>query len=142
MTSWYIWFILGIILLIFEALTPEFIIGSFALGSFVTAVIAFFIDDLRIQLLVFAITTIIVLWQIRPLFLNFLDNPEAKTNIDLLVGEKAKVIAKIGPETETGRVKIGGEDWLAISKTGKIIAENETVKIIEVQGAKVLVEKY
>lgn len=141
MDIWVIWVILGIILLILEALTPEFIIGSFALGCFVTGIISLFIDNVTVQLLVFAITTIIVLWQIRPFFLTILDNPEAKSNIYLLVGQKAKVIKKIGPEDVKGRVKIGGEDWMAVSKEGGIIPKEERVEIVKVDGAKVIVIK-
>ncbi len=139
MSPWMIWVIIGIILLILEALTPEFIIGSFALGCFVTAIVSVFTGSLEIQLIVFAIVTAFTLWKIRPFFLNFLDSKEV-TNVDLLKGRKGKVLKKVGPDHEKGRVLVGGEDWMAVSEDGTEIKTGEMIEVLRVDGSKLIIK--
>ncbi len=141
MPVWLIWIIIGLLFLILEMMTPEFIVGSFAIGSFMAAVASIFSPLLSVQLLVFALVTLVFLWKIRPFFLRYMDNQQAKTNIDLLIGAKAKVIQAIGPEDERGRVKVGGEDWMAISSTGNYIEDGSRVEVVKVEGSKLIVRE-
>ena len=138
MPIWLIWIIIAIILLIVEMLTPEFIVGSFAVGCIIAAVTSYFTSILTIQLIVFSIVTVLFLWKVRPVFLRYMDN-NSKTNVDLLVGQKGKVIREIGPQEEKGRVKIGGEDWQALSH-GNYIPEGARIRVEKIRGVTVIVK--
>ena len=64
-----------------------------------------------------------------------------KTNIDSLIGEKAKVTEKINNIDETGAVFINGLTWTARSKdSNKIIEPGEVVEIKAVSGVKLIVQ--
>ncbi|MFW5985653.1 MAG: NfeD family protein [Halanaerobiaceae bacterium] len=140
MSTWLIWTILGFFLLIYEIITPEFVVGSFALGCFAAAGVSLVTTSLFLQLLVFALVTAFVLWKIRPVFLAYLDSGDARTNTGLLVGEIGRVLEPVGPREETGRVKIGGEDWLAVSDKGIKLEKGARVEILAVKGSKLIVK--
>lgn len=141
MPIWTLWVIAGVFFLIIEVITPNFIIGSFALGCFGAGLTAFFVPDLTIQLVVFALTTLLFLLLIRSVSLKFLDEETARTNVDSLIGEKARVLKEVGPGEKRGRVKIGGEDWMVVSEDESSIKVDEIVEVVRVDGAKVIVKR-
>ena len=144
MEMWLGWLISIIVFLIFEIFTPGFLVSIFSIGSILAMIISFFIKNIYIQLLVFALVNILAFIFLRPLFLTMVykSDKNNKTNVDLLIGKKCKVIEKIDNIEGTGRVKIGGDNWKAISADDSIIFnEDEIAEIIKVEGAKVIVKK-
>jgi len=144
MEMWLGWLISIIAFLIFEIFTPGFLVSIFSIGSILAMIISFFVKNIYIQLLVFAIANILAFIFLRPLFLKIVykNDKNNKTNVDLLIGKKCKVIEKIDNIEGTGRVKIGGDNWKAISADDSIIFnEDEIAEIIKVEGAKVIVKK-
>lgn len=66
---------------------------------------------------------------------------QVKTNIDSLIGEKAKVTEIINNIDETGAVFINGLTWTARSEdSNKIIEPGEVVEIKAVSGVKLIVQ--
>lgn len=63
-----------------------------------------------------------------------------RTNADRLIGENAVVIEAITKE-RWGVVKVNGAKWSAVEIDGKQAEVNEEVKIIAIEGAKLLVRK-
>jgi membrane protein implicated in regulation of membrane protease activity len=66
---------------------------------------------------------------------------DVKTNIDALIGKSGLVTEKIISHLQTGRVRIGGEDWKAVSLTGSDIEVGQKVTVEQVEGVKVLVRR-
>ena len=59
---------------------------------------------------------------------------------DRLVGEVGPITSAVpGGPTETGRVKLGAEDWAAESADESPIADGTVVKVLEVRGTRVIV---
>ena len=85
----------------------------------------------------------VLLFTTKPFFekLLFKGNVE-KTNADALIGKNALVIEEIDNVKETGAVKIEGKVWTARNaENGEIIEEGSQVKIIEIQGVKLMCAK-
>jgi len=61
-----------------------------------------------------------------------------KTGKEELVGETGRVVQDIDPE---GFVKVHGELWKAESRDGGRIPVGEKVRIVEIRGLKLIVEK-
>mgnify|MGYP000396418827 CR=1 FL=1 len=142
--TWQFWVVTAVVLFIVEIFTPGFFIATFGIGALCTVVAALITDNLNIQLLVFAVSTTLTYVYIRPLAKKyfFKKQPETATNVDALVGKKAKVIETIDPINSKGRIKlIGGEDWKALSNDESIIEKDAIVEITAVDGAKVIVKK-
>ena len=56
-------------------------------------------------------------------------------------GKVGEVTADINNVLATGTVKIDGMDWTARTDNGEIIEAGEYVKVLRVEGVKVIVEK-
>ena len=141
----YFWLILGIVLFILEIFTfiPGFFLASFGLSAFLTAIAAFLHLGLKVQIFVFAISAFIICMFILPRFRKHLHNPknERKTGVDGYIDRTATVIQKIQNSKNTGRIKIYGEEWKALSANDEDIEENEIVKIKKMQDLTMFVEK-
>ena len=62
-----------------------------------------------------------------------------KTNLDRVIGMQGIVTEKI-TKTTPGEVKVDGKKWTAISN--KIIEVDSIVKILDIDGVKLKVEKW
>ena len=116
--------------------------ASLGLGALATAVIAFLGVGMTGQILVFAITTLIVFFAVKPVFDKFFhrfDDPQ-KTGIEALVGQTGKVTDDIISGASAGRVQIGGENWQARSADAVDIKAETMVTIIRIEGATAFVE--
>ena len=103
---------------------------------------SFITDSILIQVLVFVITSIILLIFTRPLVNKFIKVPkEIKTNAYSIIGKKAMVISKINNIEGNGQVKIDGDVWSAKSFDDEDIPENTEVEIVEIDGVKAVVKK-
>ena len=88
-------------------------------------------SDLALALLILA----------RPVLDKAMKKNQVKTNIDSLIGEKAKVTEIINNIDETGAVFINGLTWTARSEdSNKIIEPGEVVEIKAVSGVKLIVQ--
>ena len=133
-----VWFALIFLFLIIEAMSLNLITIWFAFGSLCAFTCSYFTDSIVIQLIVFALATLISLLFTRPLLEKFLKNVKEKTNCDNIIG-KIGIVTKDIKKHENGRVKIDGKDWMAISKDE--IKKDEEVEILQIEGVKLIVRK-
>jgi len=137
------WIIAAIVLLGIELLTPGFLVLFFAVSAVFAAITSLFTDNVIIQSAVFVLTAFMMIPFGRPLLQKYFKvNREVKpSTIDALVGRKAYVTKDIRPN-EMGLVKFEGQIWTARAASDDEIKVGETVKIVSVEGAKVVVTKY
>lgn len=140
---WVLWLLIGFGLLIAEILTPGFVLGSFAIGCFFAAFYAYFEYSVTVQTIVFIVSNLLVFFAVRPVFLKYVygASVEYKTNVDALVGKSGYVEQIIEPAKYTGRIKVGGESWKAVSYDESIIEEGSKVVVRQVEGSKLIVER-
>ena len=78
----------------------------------------------------------------KPLTKKFFKNKDnTKMNNNAMIGKKGIVIKEISPLEETGQVKVAGELWSAITTNDEKIQINEIVKVMKVDGVKLVVTK-
>ncbi|MDE5854093.1 MAG: NfeD family protein [Ruminococcus sp.] len=136
-----IWAILLVIFVIIEVITIQLVSIWLAAASFITMLCAFFFDiSMLAQLGIFTLSSIIMLAVTMPFLRKNLNKGHIATNAELDVGKSAVVIEEINPAINTGRVSLNGVDWSAISENGRIIPKNSIVTVMEVKGAKLIVE--
>ncbi|MBM3266088.1 MAG: NfeD family protein [Candidatus Sericytochromatia bacterium] len=139
--AWHIWTIIALALIIGEVFTAGFVLACFAVGSLVAAIAGFYHLDVTLQLLAFSAASLAAFFGVRPFALAHLAGPEAhKTNVDALVGREALVSERLDPATSQGRVKVDGEDWWGVTRSGRAIEPGEKVVVVEVEGARLIVE--
>ena len=135
------WLVAFVILIGIEAATMALTTIWFAGGAvfaFFAAVLGF---SIQTQLVVFLIVSFILLLFTRPLAMRFVNRETVKTNVDGLIGRKAKVITKIDNNEPSGVAVVNGQEWTARSADDAVtIPVGTHVLIKEVRGVKLIVE--
>lgn len=65
---------------------------------------------------------------------------DTKTNVDAIIGKTGIVKSRIGKDT-SGLVKVGNEEWRAISEDSINIEEGEDITVVDVTGVTLIVKK-
>ena len=135
------WMAAFVILIGIEAATMALTTIWFAGGAvfaFFAAVLGF---SIQTQLVVFLIVSFILLLFTRPLAMRFVNRETVKTNVDGLIGRRAKVITKIDNNEPSGATVVDGQEWTARSMDDAVtIPVGTHVVIKEVRGVKLIVE--
>ena len=144
--DFYLWFIVALAFFILEILTPGFVLMWFGAGALVSGLLDVFgIHNLTVQILVFAITSIILVTLSRTIFKNIFmrASPGAglNTTMDAVLGKVGVVTEKIDPDLSVGRVLIEGQDWAAITEDKSTIDVNVKIHVIGFEGARLQVKK-
>lgn len=134
------WLIVFAVALILEASTFALVSIWFAAGALGAAVAAELGAAFIVQLIVFAAVAGILLCFTRPLLKKLFPNKFIPTNSELDIGKTAVVIETINGSSGTGRVRLSGIDWAAVSADGSCISEGESVIIKEIRSSRVVVE--
>ena len=128
-----IWFLVGLVLLIFEFILPGLIIAFFGVGAWVVALVCLITDvGINTQLIIFIIASVLSLLCLRKwlkgIFLGHTGSKQnLKENLDEFVEQRAVVKKKIVPKIG-GKVEFHGTNWLA--QADEEIAEGVMVEII------------
>jgi len=142
LAAWHIWLIIGIIFVIIEIFDPAFFFLALGAGAIATAVMSLLPlikSNIVWQLLCFAIFSFIAFLLMRKLGKKVLSHPGDETNVYALKGKTGSVTKDI-PVDGKGQVKVGGEEWTAISKDNQAIASGSKVEIVEIEGNKLIVK--
>ena len=135
---WVIWVAIGIICIIIEIFTPGFLFLSFGIGAILTGLAALIIPSITFQVLTFAVLTLIIFMLSRKFSKKLISTNYEETNVKALVGKTGKVTQEI-PANEKGYVKIGGEEWAAVSKDNNRINKDTRITVKDIEGNKVIV---
>lgn len=135
----YFWPVLAAALLIFEAITLGLTTIWFAFGAIAAYVATLLGGGLAVQLAAFFVVSLLTLIFTRPIALKYFNDDRVKTNLDSLIGQKAKVVQKIDNINASGRVMLNGLEWTARSSGRDIIEEGTTVTVVSISGVKLIV---
>jgi membrane protein implicated in regulation of membrane protease activity len=134
------WTLAAVLLIIVEILTAGFVLGSFGIAAFITAVVAYIGFPIEFQLIVFIASSLVIFFTLRPIAKKYLaPKKKIETNVHRLIGKKAVVIETIDNFRQTGRVKIDGDDWRARTESQEIIPVGREVIIKVVDSATLIV---
>lgn len=126
-TVWILVFIFSVIL---EAASVSLITIWFAFGSLAALLAAVCGGSEGLQYLLFLSISVFTLLLTRPFIKKLIPKASLEeANKDLDIGEKAIVIQEINSEKQTGRIRIKGIDWPAISVDDSIIPVDSSVII-------------
>jgi membrane protein implicated in regulation of membrane protease activity len=135
------WLIIIAACVIIEASTMGLTTIWFAAGALVAWLIYLIGLNLQVQILVFFIVSIVCLIFTRPIAVEKLKVGKAKTNLDSLIGEIAKVETTINNFNNEGYVKLKGQIWSARSMDDEIIEKDELVVVKDIKGVKLIVKR-
>lgn len=137
---WIFWLIVSGVFFVIELLTTGFLVFWIGLSALVAMVLSFFISNLVIQTAIFVTLSIILMIFTRPLVNKFVKNKDiVPTNIYSIIGKKGIVVDDINNIDYTGKVKVSGELWSAISDSN--LTKGTHIIVSEIDGVKLKVEK-
>ena len=140
MDNWIIWLALTLGCLVLEGLSRQLFSIWFALGGLVALAADLFHAPLWLQIVLFLAVTVVSLLATRPLARRMHQKLEP-TNADRYVDKLAHVLEAIDNVNGTGQIKVEGQIWSARSADGEPIPAGETVRTLEIQGAKLIVAR-
>ncbi len=136
-----IWCFIMIAALIIEIVTVGTLVSIwFTIGAAIALVLALLNVPDIIQVVVFALTSGVLILSLRPLAAKYFRGNIVATNADSLIGKHTKLIRSI-TEDHYGEIKWNGVIWNVISIDGKSIEQDTLVSIQAIEGAKLIVKE-
>ena len=136
-----IWIAAIIIFGIAEAATAGLVSIWFVVGAVAALVATELGAALWLQFAAFLIVSILALIATRPLARKMLDKTIVPTNADRVLHHEAKVTETVDNENAAGAVYIDGKTWTARSADGEVIEPDAAVRILRMEGVKLIVQK-
>lgn len=104
-------------------------------------IVSFFTDNLIIQMAVFVVSSIVLIFLTKPFVKKFIEkNDNLATNAYSIIGKKGRVTEEINSETGSGQIKVGAETWSAKPlEDNTIIPKDSNVIIEKIDGVKAVV---
>ena len=137
----YIWAIAFVLFLVLEVSTSMALISIwFSASALITLVVSLFVDSLLAQCVIFVLASCVLLILTRS-FVKKLKRNHVETNALLDIGKKALVTKEINNEKASGRVRLDGVDWMAVSTDSTVFNVGDTVIVDKIEGTKLYVSK-
>ena len=103
MAVWCVWLAVFVVCIGLEAASMALTSIWFAGGALIACVLSIAGVNLYIQMAVFVVVSFLLLYSTRPLALRYINQKTVRTNVDALVGKKARVTAEIDNDEARGR---------------------------------------
>ncbi|ERK38751.1 nodulation efficiency protein NfeD [Segatella baroniae F0067] len=127
---WLLWTAVVFVCLILELSSGDFYVTCFAIGAVGAAVSAAFGLPFWVQVLAWALCSVLSIWLIRPRLLGRLhaNSHERPSNADALIGREGTVVEPV-EAGGFGYVQVDGDVWKAVT-AGPTIGKGEKVRIV------------
>lgn len=136
----YLWVAVMVATIVMEALTSDLVTIWFLPAAIVSMILSLAEVKAWVQIVLFLVIGLALLIATRPLCRKFLASRSEKTNVDAIIGRTCIVTEEIRNIDEQGEVKVGGLRWSARSANDAVIPVDTRVRVLEIQGVKLIVE--
>ena len=124
-----------------ELTAGDFFIICFSIGAFFAAIVAALGGGIYLQLVAFAVFTLISLFWVRPFAKRYLHKGEDTrvSNADALMGRQGRVVEAVKADG-FGRVQIDGDIWKAVTNEAQDISAGTNVRVVGRESTIITVE--
>ena len=138
---WQLWAVVAVICLIMELTAGDFFIICFSIGAFFAAIVGALGGGIYLQLVAFAVFTLISLFWVRPFAKRYLHKGEDTrvSNADALMGRQGRVVEAVKADG-FGRVQIDGDIWKAVTNEAQDISAGTNVRVVGRESTIITVE--
>ena len=128
--------------IVIEAMTMGLTSIWFGGGALTAMIVELLNGSISLQIIVFLIISLILLFYTRPIAVKHFNQKREKTNLDTVIGRTAVVSIPIHNLKETGQVMLDGKEWTARSNdSSKQFDKDALVKVVAIRGVKLMVEE-
>ena len=135
-----IWLIVLVMCLVIEIGTLGLTTIWFAGGSLLATIVALVGGPLWLQILVFLVTSIVLLIFTRPVAMKYFNKNRIKTNVESMAGKQGIVTEMVDNIKGMGKIVADGMEWTARSLDDSVIEEGAVVTIEKIEGVKAIVK--
>lgn len=137
------WLVLMVFCIVAEIATVGLVSIWFAGGSLIACFLAMANIHIVIQVIVFLVVSLLLLFITQPLAKKWLNKDRVRTNYEGIIGKVVRVTERVDNINETGTALVNGQEWTARSKNDKIILEQgEVAQVVNISGVKLILSKY
>ena len=137
-----VWLAVAIVLLVVEIITLGLTTIWFAGGALVACVAAALQADFLVQMMLFLVVSVVMLFFTRPVAVRYMNKNRTKTNSESLVGKEAVVLQEINNLKASGQVQLNGIEWTARAENMEdVIEKGAIVCIKKIEGVKLIVTR-
>ncbi|MCC8023170.1 MAG: NfeD family protein [Clostridiales bacterium] len=134
-----LWVVLLLLFAAMEAFTVQLVSVWFAFGALGALFANIAGAGTLTQMIIFVVISALLLVFTRPLAIKFVRPPFQKTNADRSIGKQAVVVEAIDNLNAKGQVKVDGSIWTARNETNEPLPEGALVRVIRIEGVKLIV---
>ncbi|RKQ36328.1 NfeD family protein [Kocuria tytonis] len=136
---WIFWLIIMLALAAIEMLTLDFLFLMMSLAALLTAGISLVLDSFTVQVVLFAVVSVLLIFLIRPWALRRLNRstPTTRSNAERLVGLPCTVLEPV--TRHSGLVRLEGDVWTARAATEAELPEGSEAYVHRIDGATAVV---
>jgi membrane protein implicated in regulation of membrane protease activity len=113
----------------------------FAGGALISSIAAFCGAGVVVQIIIFMVVSVVLLLSLRPIMKKKVKIPISPTNADEMIGQIYTVLSDIGPGKDAGQIKVHDVEWRAVSENGIGIPAGHRVRVLRIEGTKLIVEQ-
>lgn len=135
------WLTILAVLIFIEIITLGLTTIWFAGGALVAFIVSLFFDNLLVEIILFLVVSLLLLYFTRPYVVKYFNPKRIKTNYEGVVGKEALVTITIDNIKAEGQVIVDGQEWTARSSEGNIIEKGTRVMVQDISGVKLIVIK-
>ena len=137
-----LWLVAMVALLLVEAAVPGLVSIWFAIGALAALISALFHAPVWLQLVWFLAVSILALVLTRPFVKKYVNSRTTPTNADMGIGKDAVVTERIDNLHGNGAVLLEGKTWTArMADETQTAEKGETVRVLRIEGVKLIVER-
>ena len=137
-----VWLAVAIVLLVVEIITLGLTTIWFAGGALVACVAAALQADFLVQMILFLVVSVVMLFFTRPVAMLYMNKNRTITNSESLVGKEAVVLQEINNLKAAGQVQVNGIEWTARADDMEdVIEKGAIVCIKKIEGVKLIVKR-
>ncbi|MFC1494505.1 NfeD family protein [Thermodesulfobacteriota bacterium] len=140
MEMWWIWMAVAAILLIAEIFTAGFFLIWFSIGAAGAGILAMLGVGRPAQLIIFILASGILFVFGRRFAERVTVKQPPGIGADRFIEQNGVVVEDIDNKTGKGRIRVGSDEWRALSENGEIIKKDTTVEVIRIDGTKTVVK--
>lgn len=137
---WIIWVAAIVFFGVVEAATVNLVSLWFVGGAVAALITQILGGALWLQILLFFVVSAALLLALRPFVNKYVAPNRTATNADVVLGREAYITETVDNLLGTGALKLDGKTWTVRSLGENTIPEGTLVKVIKIEGVKLLVE--
>lgn len=137
---WWAWMILAALFIVGEIFTAGFFLLPIGIGAAIAGLIALLGGNTIWQLVVFVVASFVLFLVSRRFAQRITKEQPPGIGADRFIGEECVVLEKINNLADTGRVRMGKEEWRAESDSSDEIETETKVTVVGLSGTHLVVK--